>query len=161
MSGEREYEADLLTLQEDINFDEPTQSSSNEPQVEVNADQVVGPILRLTRHTMPTLREPAIINGKPVAELKRLRATTTLVELKMREANSYQRFDTREGTILYLEREAIQKIDFEGCIKRKWAKTINLTHEFQAKLRVFKDGRILFIKYHRRGQSKINSVHPY
>lgn len=159
MSGQCEYEADLLTLQEEINFDEPT--NYNEQHEEVNVNPVVGPILRLTRHTMPTLKEPAIINGKPVNNLKHLRPTTTLAELKMREANSYQRFDTREGAILYLERDAINKIDFVGCLKRKWAKTINLTHEFQAKLRVFKDGRILFLKYHRRGQSKINSVHPY
>lgn len=170
MFNQTEYDKDLLTLQEDFDFDSSPRASAPDSiyerikvPIKVKTSQsssMSTPILRLTPHTLPVLTKPAIINGKPVTDLKRLKPTNTIVEVRMRENNSHQRFITKEGTSIYLERDTIRKINFEENMKRRWDKTINLSQKHQARLRVYKDGRILFHHYHRRGQSKFKVAQP-
>lgn len=173
MSWQAEYEADLLTLQEDVDLDSPANSQTKQPKIapEIQTINQTGlpikikfnqttPIFRLTPHTLPTLTQPAIINGKPVSDLTTLKATTNILEVRMRGENSYQRFITKEGTSIYLHRNVIKKIKFEENIKRRWDKTINLSQRYQVRLRVTKNGCIMFHHYHKRGQSKFKTAQP-
>lgn len=173
MSGQDEYDNDILVLNEEVNLDTPPSSGSttaNESPAKnwkivaqpprAPPPDVVLPVLRLTPHTAPTLGQPAIINGRAVTDLKIIKPSTTIQEVREREENTYQKFVTREGAVLYLERHTISKIDFEACKNKRWDKTINLG-QFQVRLRVMKNGSIMFRNYHRRGQSKYNSNYPY
>lgn len=162
MSGQAEYDEDLLTLQEEVDIESsPHSGNSMSITRPITPEPSKPTVFRLTPHTMPTLSEPAIINGRAVTDLTTIRVTTNISEVRMRAENMYQRFVTREGHHIYLQRHVVNRIDFEGCIKRKWDKTITVSREFQVRLRVNKDGRIIFHHYHRRGQSKFNSNYPF
>lgn len=172
MSEQNDYDNDVLTLDDDIDFNallnpDTRNSTANHwkivarPAKVQQQEDAPKPILRLTPHTAPTLTQPAIINGREITNLQLIKATTTIQEVCDRAENCYQKFITKEGTILYFDRELISKIDFEGCRKRRCDKTLNLPGNFQVRLRVAKNGQITLIKYHRRGQSKYNSNYPY
>lgn len=108
-----------------------------------------------TPHTSTVPAEPAYINGRTLASLERLRASTTIKDVEMRKNNSHQRFVTREGVSIYLTQEILQRIDFRAIqAKRGYTKTINLPDRYQVRLRVRADGKILFQKYHKRGIAK-------
>lgn len=173
MSGQDEYDNDILTLQEDVDFATPASlSNTNASEAPMKnwkivpqpprtpPPGVVTPILRMTPHTVPTLKQPAIINGRAINNLQLIKPSTNVKEVREREENTHQKFVTQDGVVLYLERHVVKKIDFESCKKRRWDKTINLG-KFQVRLRVKNDGSIMLRNYHRRGQSKYNSEHPY
>lgn len=167
MACQRDYEDDVLVLQEEITFTSPKEKASTstntrwqiKPSTKSNSEEVPNkPVIRrLTPHTKPTLQQPAIINGKLVTNLDLLKVTNTMEELKSRQSNSYQRFLTRDGDTLYLNQTILSRIKFEDIKKKRRDQTINLPERFQARLRVKPDGTILFHHYHKRGMRKLQN----
>lgn len=102
-----------------------------------------------------TPAQPAVINGVKEASLKILRPTKTLKELQMRIENTHQRFITREGVDIFLERDVLKRIDFEEIRKKKGhEKTLNLPDRYQVRVRLLADGTLKFFHYHKRGVVK-------
>lgn len=117
------------------------------------------PIPRLTPQTKPTLRQPAIINGRQVSTVEQIKLTTTLQELRQRQQNSYQKFMTREGEIIFLEKAIIDRINFEYIQTKKGREhTINLPQRHLVRLKVKVSGEIVFHHYRRRGCSKFKKA---
>lgn len=114
---------------------------------------------RLTPHTLPTLKQPALINNREVTNLKLLKPTTTLEELNKRKSNTYQRFPTRDGEDIYLEQRVINRIKFEEIQQKKGREhTVNLPERFQVRIKVKLNGDIIFHHYHKRGISKYKKI---
>lgn len=161
-------EEDILYIDEVVQFTPPASPKvtwkikPKQPEVPINEDdqeQKPKPIPRLTPQTKPKLTQPAIINGKLVTNLEVLSPTTTLSELRMRQANSYQRFHTRKGEDIYLDRDIINRIKFEEIQQKKGREqTINLPSQHQVRLKVKMNGDIVFHHYRRRGISKFKKA---
>lgn len=175
MSTQEDYDNDILTLEEDINFNSPQPINNGEIDVLtglikkpkpanipiINSPEgnntIPVPPPRLTPHTKPVLQQPGIANGRQIHDLNLLKVTTTLDELRRRSDNSHQCFITRENIRIYFDQTVLNRIKFEEIRKTRRDKTINLPERYQARLRVTKDGKILFHDYHKRGLKKRNA----
>lgn len=134
---------------------QPTSRTSQTTNPKHNSkEHIISMLKDTTRHTTPTLSQPAMINGAPETSLQLLRPTTTLSELRMRMDNTHQKFITREGIDIYLTQDVLKRINFEAIGKTKKDKTITLPGRYQVRLKVKPDGRILFFSYHKRGVVK-------
>lgn len=170
MSDQQMYDDDVLDIDDDIGFSSPGSPNQEflgtmEVNRPIDSSSTKAPvntihyIPRLTPHTHPVLKEPAIINGRPTTDLKLLKISSTINEVELRKNNSYQRFVTREGVHLYLKRQIIQRIDFKKRTKNKQnEQTIHLPEQYQVRLKVKANGKIIFHRYHRQGISKFKKA---
>lgn len=101
---------------------------------------------------------PATINGASLNNLKRLRPSETVAEIKMRIENDVQKFVTREGEDIFLPRKILKRIDFDRIKKSKSRDfKINLPGGYEVRVRIYKDDRVKFFRYGQRKTKKLQN----